>query len=179
MADIQDAVSLSDSKNISSGSSPTNFVANSIALEQIDGVQLYRLGTINSLYIHQWLSHVYATVKAWDDSQPCNIAYDYRSISLMRLKASLSHTMTFDPDPVTLGVTTEMNEQILDLLRSRPSLKVKLALIVQPSLSARVSKIISPTPFKYRSKFFGAVDPAIAWLRDVGLPPSRLTRNDE
>jgi hypothetical protein len=51
-------------------------------------------------------------------------------------------------------------------------MKVKLAFITEPRMSARVTQILTPRPNLYQQKYFTALEPAITSINGTPLPPT-------
>jgi|SRR5579859_4828307 len=136
------------------------------------GVVVYSLKTTLWGPIKTWLEGVVASLENWPVEEPCRLLYDFTEISLFSVRGGSVSGCDFN----TLGLSPENNERIDKILEAKPKLQIRLAIIVNPTMSAKVTKLLGIHPSKYRLKHFTTREKGVEWLcrEDVGtLPPSR------
>jgi len=149
---------------IDKGSLPNSIqaIANSIFRETLDdGVIVYTLATTSWLAINQWLDTVVTILDAWPAEEPCRLIYDFTRISLFSLRAGSTYATR---DLSSIGITPEFNERIDKILKAKLNFRVRLAVVVNTTLSARVTRVVATNPIGYRLKYFATREKAIEWL---------------
>lgn len=137
-------------------------IADSIFCEILnDGVTVYTLATTSWLAINQWLESVVTTLDAWPAEEPCRLIYDFTRISLFSLRAGSTYATR---DLSSIGITPEFNERIDKILKAKLNFRVRLAVVINTTLSARVTRVVATNPVGYRLKYFASREKAIEWL---------------
>jgi hypothetical protein len=135
---------------------------NIIVIPQGD-IQMYSVRTTATQSINQWIGFIVQTLRYYPEDQPCRLLYDFSNVSILKLTTTQFH------DIGSLGLSLDGNEQVLNVLNERPRLKVRLAVVVQMSLSAKLATASATRVRKYERVITWTVDKAVSWLRQNSL----------
>lgn len=132
---------------------------NGINLKRQDGIDVFTLCSEESPAIDSWINTVVQTLKVQPNNSSYRVVYDFSNISILRL-------MTFRfYDIGSLGLTLEGNDAVLRVLNARRDVRVYLGIVLDVSLSAKVSKATANPVTQYKRKFCFNVETALNWLK--------------
>lgn len=133
-------------------------IAEGVTFERKGAIQAYTVSTIQPKPLDEWIRTVTYSLKTASSREPVRLLYDLSGISIIQL-TSMRYC-----DVGTLGLTVQNNDVLLAALDSRPELKVYLAVVMQPSLSAKVTRFTAIKVEGYERKFLFNVEAACKWL---------------
>jgi hypothetical protein len=150
-------------------------IADGITLEKQCGIPVYcahpnRFQTVEHSVITTWIEHVLEQIKAHPVPHLVPVVYDLSRISILRLN------MTGQYDTASLGLTVEGNQAVERLFQGHPDLQLYLAVVMSPTLSAKMTRTIAPKAVPYKRRFFGTLSAALTWLQATTTELPRSTQ---
>lgn len=121
-------------------------------------VRIYALRTFSSRAIDVWIDHVILGLAGCPLDQVYRVVYDLSDISLFALKAFRIYAIG------SLGMSVSGQARVRAIMDEKPQMRVKLAILTHPTLSAWVLKNINGHQIDVPFKFFLSLNRANAWL---------------
>lgn len=121
-------------------------------------IRIYALQTFSSRAIDLWIDHVVSGLADCPSSRVYRVVYDLSDISLFALKAFRAYAIG------SMGMSVSGQARIRAVLSEKPPMRVSLAILTHPTLSAQMLKKISRCQIDVPFKFFLSLDRAITWL---------------
>jgi len=121
-------------------------------------VRLYVLRTFSSRAIDHWIDHVVSGLAECPSICGYRVIYDLSGISLFALKAFRTYAIG------SLGMSSSGQARVRAILGEKSQIRVNLAILTHPTLSAWVLKKSNGNQIDVPFKFFLSLDRASAWL---------------
>ncbi len=131
-------------------------IAEGISLTRHSDIEIYSVKTSSPTAIDEWMTTIKYLLKT--HPTPYQLIYDFSGISILRV-TSMRYC-----DIGTLGLTLDHNDEMMAILDDRPDLKVGLAVVIDATISSKVSRVVTTSPERYQREFFVQLNSAIDWL---------------
>lgn len=137
-----------------------------------DGVVKYDLTEINPDVMFRWAKSIIEILENWDDRQPCCLLFN-----LTHPKVSVGYVLMTNREIFNIGITRTGQNDVEQILRARPDLHVRVALVVSSEASGRIAQRFSRESgvSRIQGKVYFDEQAAIDWLQGEKLP-DRQTR---
>jgi hypothetical protein len=116
--------------------------------------------------LQYWSECVINVLNEWSDDQPYLAMHD-----LTRPKVSIPYLLLTNYDIFNVGVTSQGLQQVKQLLKTRPNMRLRCALALPDSLSGKITasrgKEVGAGEFDVEYRMFFERDAALEWLSQI------------
>ena len=125
-------------------------------------VLVYRVENVTMSALSVWSDIATQTIQDWPKDRPYLAIHD-----LSHPGVGLLFSTAVGGDIFNMGVLPNARKRISEVIRANPNWQLALAIVVSPSLSGRMAKLIfhkEPSDLQLPEKAFFSVSSALEWL---------------
>ena len=127
-----------------------------------DRVLVYRVQNVTMSGLSIWGDIATRTIQEWPKDRPYLVAHD-----LSHPGVGLLFSTAVGGDIFNMGVIPNAHKRVDEIIRANPNWQLAFAVVVSPSLSGRMAKLIfhrEPSDLQVQEKAFFSLSSALEWL---------------